>query len=347
MLEANYNPSDTGEGRRYGIEAEFFVVNPYTLRPVILDVGNLDGYGQYIKPELGSDQIEVSTPPYASLIELKDAMKYYVKILANFAQSKNAALFPVPMLEGEHPITASKRYEIILEHLGESARNYAPTVASDQINIGSDSEKEAFVIYNRMCNLLPVFTGFSVASPFRSGRLGKNASERMTNYNLTLAECPDMTGFPPVMGNLKEYAHALETQPIFQHPNSLYKYARPMPQRGVAVEIRSMDKQPTLKETMALAALAKGIVNAQIPEIEHPEKGFYNAVRYGIYDHELFASVLTTAAEHLDEGETEMLSPLFERMKNGTISDIFRTRYYRGESVEHILGSILVKGDVV
>ncbi len=47
---------------------------------------------------------------------------------------------------------------------------------------------------------------------------------------------------------------------MFQHPNMFYKYVRPMPHRGVAAELRCMDKQNTLRELSALMCLAKGIV---------------------------------------------------------------------------------------
>lgn len=340
-----YNPLDTGMSRRYGIEAEFFTVDPYTLRPVALDAGNLDGFGKYVKPELGADQMEISTPPLASLKELRESLEYYTKLLADLAAQQKAALLPVPLIEGKHPITNHDRYATILRHLGENARRYAPTVASDQINIGACSEEEAFQIYERMRKLLPVFTGFAAASPFRNGRAGHNSSERMTNYNLTLAECPDMTGYPPPMKSLQEYADALRRLPLFQHPNSFYKYMRPMPQRGVAAEIRSMDKQPTIRETMALAALAKGIVNAgEVPEIPAPERDFHRAVRKGVYDAALFKDALGAAAEHLDEGESEMLRPLEERIKSGTISDALKRRYFNGETVDRIFSSMLIRG---
>ena len=345
ILEANYCPLDTGATRRYGIEAEFFTVDPYSLQPRVLDATSLDGFGKYVKPELGADQIEISTPPLASLRELKEALEYYTKLLAGLAAQQKAALLPVPLLEGQHPITNHDRYATILRHLGEHARKYAPTVASDQINIGACSEEEAFQIYERMRKLLPVFTGFAVASPFRNGCAGHNASERMTNYNLTLAECPDMTGFPPAMRGLEDYANALSNLPIFQHPNSYYKYLRPMPQRGVAAEIRSMDKQPTVRETMALAALAKGLVNAsEVPEIQNPERYFPHAVKQGVFDAGLFNEALRTAREHLDKGEAEMLQPLEERLERGTVSDAFRRRYFDGEAADRIISSMLIKG---
>ncbi len=340
-----YSPLDTGASRRYGIEAEFFTVDPYSLQPKVLDATSLDGFGKFIKPELGADQIEISTPPLASLKELKEALEYYTKLLADLAARQKAALLPVPLVEGEHPITDSARYHLILQHLGEHARSYAPTVASDQINIGASREEEAFQIYERMRKLLPVFTGFSVASPFRNGQLGHNASERMTNYNLTLAECPDMTGYPPPMESLQEYAGALRQLPLFQHPNSYYKYLRPMPQRGVAAEVRSMDKQPTVRETMAMAALAKGLVNVpEVPEIPAPERDFHKAAKHGIYDAILFSDAIRVAAEHLGEGEAAMLQPLKEKLERGTVSDALRRRYFGGEAVDRILTSMLVKG---
>ncbi len=340
-----YSPLDAGAGRRYGIEAEFFTVDPYTLQPRVLDATNLDGFGKHIKPELGADQIEISTPPLSSLRELREALEYYTKLLADLAAQQKAALLPVPLLEGEHPITENRRYNLILQHLGEYARKYAPTVASDQINIGASSEEEAFQIYERMRRMLPIFTGFSVASPFRSGQPGHNASERMANYNLTLAECPDMTGFPPAIHGLDDYAGALSNLPVFQHPNSYYKYIRPMPQRGVAAEIRSMDKQPTVRETMAMAALTKGLVNApEVPKMLYPERGFARAVKKGIHDPDLFRRALRTAAEHLGEGEAEMLLPLEDRLERGTVSDSLRERYFGGEAVDRILASMLIKG---
>jgi hypothetical protein len=82
----------------------------------------------------------------------------------------------------------------------------------------------------------------------------------------------------------------LAEQAFFQHPSTSYKYVRPMAQRGVAAEIRCLDKQPTIAGTMVLLALCKAMVNRvsagdlgsdSLLAMVHEGKAFQRARRHG------------------------------------------------------------------
>jgi len=293
-------------------------------------------YGTSIKPELAAEQIEITTDPSFSLEELEERILVVLRETLKIADEADAQLLPLALFQEEFTIFPEPRYEFILDFLGLSGRENAPIVASDQINIAATNEHEAIETYNRFRNLLPLLTGFAVSSPLRDGKFSRVQSERLRSYNMTLAAHPELTGFPEKFDTLEEYVEVIRTLPIFQHPNMYYKYIRPMFHRGVAAEIRSLDKQPSVKEYMGLVALTKGLVSLEVEENPLVVRDFYKAVANGIYDKRLFKDLLVCAECNLSKDEKHFLQPLFERLKEGTVADKMKKKIERGTSMREI-----------
>ncbi len=332
-------------GRRYGV---IVPVPDYLYAAQHLE--------ELVKPELSSCQFEISPKPTKSLLELYDELKTDVaktrKCLEEQTQgySEKIDMFPLAyagksddsqdgaitgISNTSHRPGFSARYRMLADLFGQQFVENAARVASDQINIGASTETEAFSIFNLLRTYLPIIAGFSVASPFDANgnfsrsRIDTNPqSQRLIAYKNAVASVSGKDiGFsglvPPEMNSLEDYVRAVE-QLAYPHPNVLYHLIRPMPHRGVAAEIRVIDKQPSLADTMAVFALVKGFVQSGIPSKANDEQlaeGIEKAVYGGIYDVDLFEHALKLAESALPEDEKPLLAPLETRLKHGSIAE--------------------------
>jgi|TARA_Y100000310_G_scaffold321401_1_gene378983 gamma-glutamyl:cysteine ligase YbdK (ATP-grasp superfamily) len=331
IVEGNY------EGILFGPELEFFVVDKDTHKPkdCLDELAGLPGFDKEIKPELAAEQIEITTSPSYSISELEDRLTGITRNVVASLERVNAELLPVALFDGgEFTITPEPRYQLLIENLGNDFRQNAVKVASDQINIGAENEEQAFRIFNALTEFLPEFMAYSVSSPFLNGTSNGIASNRLDAYDRAITKYLHFTGLPSKIENLEEYASELGDLPIFQHPNMFYKYSRPMPQRGVAAEIRCMDKQPTIQDYLAFVVLSKAFVlyveqskDTQISSLlsgpsseSDVETAFAYARRYGIKDYRRSRTILNFLSTFLDQDEVNYLGPLYGRLAEGDLS---------------------------
>ncbi|MEK6968311.1 MAG: glutamate-cysteine ligase family protein, partial [Nanoarchaeota archaeon] len=228
-----------------------------------------------VSPELGSAQLEISSGPFESLAEMHRSLnKATSEVIDNlptgvrlvplayagvFLDSGAVCTLTNTKLRAE----SSSRYAVLGKLFGNDFIERAARTASDQLNIGGKNEEDAFETFRLLRAYLPIFAGFSAASPFNDdGTIDDISSRRLCAYREAVSAS---TGknlsfrdlIPPAFESLEHYLRVLETMP-FPHPNTMYHFMRPMPQRGVAAEIRIMDKQPSNLESMSLFALIKG-----------------------------------------------------------------------------------------
>lgn len=312
-IEGNY------VGRLYGPEIEIFTVDE-NLNPLNI-INKFDSPN--IKPELTSNQLEITTAPYSELCTIEQELNSTLYDALETAEKYDALLFPAALhpTQSNFEITQNNRYYTMLETLGPAARLNAPRVTALQINVGGKNVKDAFETHNRLREILPILTGLAVASPFKDGICG-NKSQRNAVYIDTVSRYPDLAGFPKKLNNLKDYTSEIQNLPVFQHPNSYYKFLRPMPMRGVAAEIRPLDMQPSIPESMAFIAAVKGYLASNI-NLENllVASEFYRATREGIYDKVKFKKTLDIAKENLPSEEKCYLNLLYKRLKCGTVAD--------------------------
>jgi gamma-glutamyl:cysteine ligase YbdK (ATP-grasp superfamily) len=333
-IEPNYR------GRLFGPELEYFTVrekngilvpadltDAFKKSPLFEMPGkdNPGGEKIKIKPEITNEQIELDAPPENSIATIETNLNNLLGEALNIAADNGARLLPTALypLDSKFTTFPLERYHMLIDRLGPHMAKNAPRVASDQINVGGIDEKDAFETFNFLRTTLPFLVGFGAASPFVNGKKGEDLSERIRVYNQSLQRFPELAGFPPKLNSLEEYVSAIQGAPIIQHPNIYYKHMRPMPQRGVAGEIRVLDKQPTVKEYLAFVALTKGLVNNR-EKFKAPKfllRDFYRAVQDGIYDRKEFEEVLQVARDGLSADEAAYLAPLARRIEKGTVAE--------------------------
>ncbi|MGD2071290.1 MAG: glutamate-cysteine ligase family protein [Gemmatimonadota bacterium] len=324
-------------GRGVGVELEFFVVDRETLRPRDhLDL-LLDGMPPgSVKPEIAREHVEVVTPPVASLGALEDHARILVEAAGTLLADVGAVLLPLALHDGTgFTLTDLPRYRRLIEVFGPPFWENASTILADQVNLGADDEDQAFRIFRAVRAHLPLFMGLSAASPFVKGAANGIASNRMYRYDACTVRHPGLGGVPPDLRSMAEYRGHLERQPVLPHPNMFYRYVRPMPQRGVAAEIRCIDKQPTLGDFLALTALSRAVAAEALAirtatDAPHPDPGsdrsppgerlaadFRRARDRGVLDREGWSRRLDALAGHLPLDERSYLEPLRRSLETG------------------------------
>lgn len=339
-------PNNKFIGVMYGLELEFFTVDKNTFAPRVMDISCLNP--DYVKPELAAEQIEVTTTPHESLRDMKEELLNHAVEVVREAGKQDIVLLPVPLLEQQLTVRNSQRYNLLVQELGKPFAAHAPRVASDQVNIGAHHEQEAFQIFNGLRKLLPALVAVSAASPFYHSSL----DSRLAVYDAAIGTFPALTGIPPEIANLEDYARLLEALPVFQHPNMFYKYMRPMPQRGVAAEIRCVDKQPTIERTIALAALCKGFVAAfqrgfdmndvageLFPAVNGESDDAQLNARFDIARHygnligkDVYSSIVTSFRDYLPADERPLIIPLIDICPAASMLD----EHFHGRTVNDI-----------
>lgn len=321
-------------GALLGPELEFFVVSERTMKPWDgMDVlARHPLFGEAIKPEIAREQVELVAPPTWSLREMERFLTELVREVGALLKAEGACLLPLALYDtASFTITEAPRYRLLLDVFGEHFWTHARAIVADQVNVGAADEAQAFRIFEAVTHYLPLYMALSVASPFLEGRPTGVASNRMALYDACASRYPELVGLPPPIASLRHYNLLLERQPVLHHPNMFYRYARPMPQRGVAAEIRCIDKQPTLRDFMALVALSKAIAGeATTSDRTYSRDGletsFAEARQRGVTRPAACKRTLDRLRAFLDEGEQAYLDPLYERLLSGSAASVLRKR---------------------
>jgi gamma-glutamyl:cysteine ligase YbdK (ATP-grasp superfamily) len=321
-------------GALLGPELEFFVVKERTLRPWD-GMDALAGpplLGEAIKPGIAREQVELVAPPTWSLGEMERFLTDLVREVRTLLKTEGACLLPLALYDTvPFTLTEAPRYRLLLDVFGEHFWTHARAIVADQVNVGAADEAQAFRVFEAVTHYLPLFMALSVASPFLEGRPTRVASNRMTLYDACASRYSELVGLPPPIDSLCHYNLLLERQPVLHHPNMFYRYARPMPQRGVAAEVRCIDKQPTLRDFMAFVALSKAIAveataSDRIYTRDGLETSFAEARRRGVTRPRACKRTLDRLRAFLDEGEQAYLDPLYERLISGSVASVLQRR---------------------
>ncbi|MGZ0217918.1 MAG: glutamate-cysteine ligase family protein [Acidimicrobiales bacterium] len=318
ILHDGYTVSAAFRGRLLGLELEFFTVDKKSLEPRnCLDVlARHSCFGTLVKPEAVCEQIEICTRPFWSLAELAAQAHELCAEAIELLSDAGALLLPVAYLDSPSFTGAADPQQPALKrYLGEPFTRHAGSVIADQINVGADGFREACAILEATRTLMPDIVALGGASPFRDGVANGVACNRLDIYEAALAEAPGLYAMPPQIHDLADYARFIQAQPRFQHPTTCYSLLRPMPDRGVAVELRCLDKQPRLVDTLAFAALMKAVVlstDSEVSVLAPTGVSLQRARRDGVVDREATRRLVAEATTLLPPQERHYLLPLLE-----------------------------------
>jgi carboxylate-amine ligase len=264
------------------------------------------------KQELPAAQLEIATPPSASVAEA-------VSVLADGRRSLSRALDGSlhAAVAGVHPfaaplgrVTKAERYEEILAEYGATARRQL--VFALQVHVAVRGADRALAVYNGLRSYLPELAALAANAPFHDGRDTGLASVRPQ-----ISENLPRQGIPPAIESWEGFAEALRWGSAaggVPEPRRWWWELRPHPEYGT-LELRVPDAQSTLADTAAVAAVAHSLVAAlaarhdageplRIAPTWRIEENRWSALRHG----------LAGSMADLESGEVERTSDRLHRL---------------------------------
>ncbi|MCC6554365.1 MAG: YbdK family carboxylate-amine ligase [Polyangiaceae bacterium] len=251
-----------------GLELEWQLVRRATLdlEDGVLPLIDLYLDDPCVKPEVIQTSVETITPPMPSTAALRPALVDTVTRLSDAAARLGMALVGAgthPFCERLVPVTPLPRYL-------EMARSYGHLVHTQityslQVHVGMPSGEVAVRVLSRSRALLPVLLGLSASSPLFHGEETAFAS-----YRHRILAATRSYGVPPAFedwGAFVRFLDTVERANMFGSFRDMHWDIRLRPDLGT-IEIRPMDAQPTIADSLALGALAHSLLVYLIGEAD-------------------------------------------------------------------------------
>jgi carboxylate-amine ligase len=249
-----------------GIEEEFFVFDARTRRAVRrADARFLErtraAIGDRVMTEMLQSQIEVATPPCATMAEARAHLARYRAALAEAAEARSLGIaamgtFPLAFWP-EQEMTPKARYGAIMEDLQMiGARNM---LCGMHVHVGVAEGASRIDIIRRLTPYLPLLLALSTSSPFWQGHFSGLRGYRLAAYD----ELP-RTGLPELFrteGEYEDYVAALAAAGVIPDASYIWWAVRPSLQHPT-IELRVADSCTRLDDALAVAALFRCLVRA-------------------------------------------------------------------------------------
>ncbi len=249
---------DHTEPMTIGVEEELQVLDPETLdlAPAAEDVLRLVDGDPRFKSELPAAQLEIVTPPLASIAEVPDALVVARRDLSAAAGGRwrfgGAGVHPFASAEGA--LNSADAYADTRERYGRVAARQL--VFALQVHVAVGGADRTLAVYNAMRSHLPELAALAANARWYEGRDSEFASVRPK-----IAEALPRQGIPPLLRSWDEYAAALawgDASGMFA-PRVWWWELRPHVRFGT-LEVRVADAQMTAADSVAVVAFAHGLV---------------------------------------------------------------------------------------
>jgi carboxylate-amine ligase len=169
----------------------------------------------------------------------------------------------VPISSGTHPfglardqlVSPAPRYHELIESMQWPARRLL--ICGMHVHVGVADGPRAIAIINELTRHLPLFLALSSSSPYFEGEDSGLASARSKVF-----ESLPTAGLPPQIEDWVDFEAFMSTlldSDCISSIREVWWDIRPHPDFGT-VELRMCDATPTLREAVALAALAQALV---------------------------------------------------------------------------------------
>ena len=264
----------TGPSYTLGIEEELMIVDEETLdlsnsiEALLADLADVPTEGE-VKPELMESVCEIATTPVKNTVEAGAQLRALRRTVNQVAQQHGLAIgsagtHPFALWEDQR-VVARPRYRDLISGLQFVARQ--EIIFGIHIHVGVDDPDKAIHVTNGMRVHAPLLLALSANSPFWRGDNSGLDSTRTPVFRAF-----PRVGIPPRYDDFADWARRIEfmmESKVIGDYTYLWYDVRPHPNFGT-VEIRVMDSQTHVEQTLALAAL----VQAMVKELcEHYESG--------------------------------------------------------------------------
>jgi carboxylate-amine ligase len=244
-----------------GIEVEYQIIDPETGELAPGGPAILEAFDQpaYAKPELLQSTVELNVGPCVDAAEARDALTSRLAALRATAADLGYGLIaagthPTSHWEAQH-VTDAKRYQSLLDRMQWPARRLM--IFGVHVHVGVSSGEKAIAISNSLTTFLPHLLALSASSPFWHAEDTGLASVRVKIF-----ESLPAAGLPYRMinwGEFQRFMNTLTQAGAIESIREIWWDIRPHPIFGT-IEVRIADALPTVRETVALAALVQSLV---------------------------------------------------------------------------------------
>jgi carboxylate-amine ligase len=254
-----------------GVEEEYMLVDGGSFDLVsgvepMLDVAAKSEFADRLKPELMQCVLESGTVVCDGIAQAEEDLRQIRRYAAGLARDHGmrlgaAATHPFSLYEHQK-ITARDRYRMLVEMLQYVARR--ELVFGMHVHVAVPSPEVALHVMEGVLIELPVLLALSTNSPFWRGETTGLHSTRA----MIFAAFP-RSGLPPRFTTYQDYADAvgfMEATGAIGDYTHLWWDVRPHPRFGT-VELRVMDCQSRVEDTVALAAYVQCLVKQLVDQI--------------------------------------------------------------------------------
>lgn len=249
-----------------GMEEEYFVFDAKTRRAARRIDKNFFAaaqkrLGDRVMTEMLQSQIEVATPPCATMDEARAHLAHYRRTLGEAAAERKLGLaamgtFPLAFWP-EQLITEKERYDSMIDDL--QMVGYRNMLCGMHVHVEVPDLGSRVNLIMRLTPYLPLLLALSTSSPFWQGQLTGLRGYRLAAYD----ELP-RTGLPELFrtqADYDEFVTALVWAKII--PDASYIWWALRPSLGnPTVELRVADSCTRLDDAVAIAALFRCLVRA-------------------------------------------------------------------------------------
>ncbi|WP_448680951.1 carboxylate-amine ligase [Pseudomonas nicosulfuronedens] len=282
---------------RFGIEEEFFLLDPRTLDiardiPLGLPHACRGVLGSEVSEEIFDCQLELVSPIFRSLQPAARHLADRRRRLRSIVNAHGLELFcagahPFSQLHLEEP-AVRPRYRQLIDEEGVVARQSLLSGLHVHVEVLGEDRVQ---VLNQVLPWLPLLLALSCSSPFWGGR-----DSGLCSYRQSLSgEWPRM-GIPPYFENeagWQRFLRLLLEQGLMDEPGHAWWFLRPSV-RYPTLELRITDACPRVEDALCIAGLFRLLIaQAQVaPTQRDPHwqrvllaENFWQARRHGVAAH--------------------------------------------------------------
>lgn len=250
----------------FGMEEEYFLFDIKTRHAVrranrkFLSVAQKQ-LGDHLMTEMLQSQIEVATPPCATMEEARTHLGHYRLTLAKAAADHQLGLaamgtFPLAFWP-EQMVTRKARYGAIMDDL--QMVGYRNMLCGMHVHVAVPDVDTRINLIMRLTPYLPLLLALSTSSPFWQGHFTGLVGYRLAAYD----ELP-RTGLPELFRtneDYREFISALTWAKIIPDASYIWWALRPS-LNNPTIELRVADSCTRLEDAIGIAALFRCLVRA-------------------------------------------------------------------------------------
>jgi carboxylate-amine ligase len=282
-----------GSGYSLGVEEELHIVDATTgelVQKIEEIMSRLPGeLHEFVSYELFQSVMEIKTAPCASVAEVEKQLRGLRSRVGSWAAACGASLASA----GTHPfsrykdqeVTDQERYKEVLRTLRWIAQR--EVIFGQHVHVAVPGPEEAIIAHNRLSEQTPLLLALSANSPFWQGFDTGFESARVKIF-----ETFPRAGLPPAFPDYEAFEGYVDLM-VESGAMEDYTYCwwdvRPHPKIGT-IELRVLDSQTSLRDTVALTALTQCLVAEVLAEVGPHEpydlhlavENKFRASRYGM-----------------------------------------------------------------